>query len=72
LPESPPEYRNELNGESSLLSFVVRLWKEDSASDEEPAYWRGHITPVPNGQRFYFTDIQEIPNLIMAHLRPQK
>jgi len=72
LPENPPEYLNESNGESSLLSFVVRIWKEDSASGGEQSSWRGHITPVPSGERNYFKSIGEIPDLIVAHLKLQK
>jgi hypothetical protein len=72
LPKNPPEYANESNGESSLLSFVVHLWKEESASGEHQKIWRGHITPVPNGVRRYFTNISEIPDLIVAHLMMQK
>jgi hypothetical protein len=72
LPENPPEYSNEPNGESSLLSFVVRIWKEDSATEEQQASWRGHITPVPDGDRHYFKSIFEIPDLIVAHLKFRK
>jgi hypothetical protein len=72
LPENPPEYSNEPNGESSLLSFVVRIWKEDPASEEQQPSWRGHITPVPGGERHYFKSIGEIPDLIVAHLKLQK
>lgn len=72
LPENPPEYPNESNGEASLLSFVIRLWKEESSSEEEQNCWRGHITPVPNGKRHYFLNITEIPDLILAQLKLQK
>jgi len=72
LPENPPEDLNEPNDESSLLSFVVRIWKEDSASEEQQPSWRGHITPVPGGERHYFKSIREIPDLIIAHLKLQK
>ena len=72
MPESPPEYPSESNGEASLLSFVVRLWKEESSSEEHKTSWRGHITPVPNGKRYYFTNIGEIPDLIAAHLKIQR
>ncbi len=70
LPENPPEYPNEANDESTLLSFVVRLWKEESSEDQQ-AVWRGHITCVPNGERYYFTDIKDIPDFITARLSPQ-
>jgi hypothetical protein len=72
LPENPPEYPNESNGESSLLSFVVHLWKEESSSGEHKTNWRGHITPVPDGKRYYFTNIGEILDFIVAHLKLQK
>lgn len=72
MPENPPEFPNESNGESSLLSFVVRIWKEDSDSADLQISWRGHITPVPGGERHYFRSIGEIPDLIAAHLKLQK
>ena len=72
MPENPLEYLNEPNGESSLLSFVVRIWREDAASEEDQLSWRGHITPVPTGERHYFKSIHEIPDLIVAHLNLQK
>jgi hypothetical protein len=72
LPEHSPQYPNELNGEVSLLSFVIRLWKEESISQDEQTNWRGHITPIPNGTRHYFTNISEIPALIAAHLKFQR
>jgi hypothetical protein len=72
LPENPPEYLSESNDESSLLSFVIHLWKEDSDSEEPHLTWRGHITPVPNGQRHYFSHINQIPDLIVSHLKLQR
>ena len=72
MPENPPECPNDSNSEASLLSFVVHLWKEESVSEEHQTIWRGHITPVPNGKRHYFTSISEIPDLIVAHLNLQK
>lgn len=69
MPEFPPELSNESNGEASLLSFIVHLSKEEAASEENQISWRGHITPVPNGKRYYFTSIHEIPGLIVAHLK---
>jgi hypothetical protein len=72
LPENPPEYLNEPNGEPSLLSFVVHLWKEETFSEGHQIIWRGHITPVPSGKRQYFTDISEISDFIAAHLEEQR
>ena len=72
MPEHPPEYPNESNGEASLRSFVIRIWKEDSGSAEEQPGWRGHITPVPGGERHYFKSLREIPDLIVEYLALQK
>lgn len=71
LPENPPEYPNELNGDASLISFVVRLWKEE-LSEEDQTGWRGHITMIPEGRRHYFTNISEISEFIIAHLAMPK
>lgn len=66
-----PQGSDEPNGELSLLSFVVRLWKEESSSEEHPAVWRGHITLIPDGKRHYFTNVNQIPELIVTHLMRQ-
>lgn len=72
LSENPPEYSDAPNGEASLLSFIVRLWIEESVPEANQTSWRGHITSVPNGQRQYFTSITQIPDLIIALLKLQK
>jgi hypothetical protein len=72
LPENPPQDPNEPNGESRLLSFVVHLWKEETSSMGHQTIWRGHVTPVPDGKRFYFTKISEISDFIAAHLKRQE
>lgn len=72
LPPGKPQYSNETNGEVSLLSFIVHLWKEDSTAEEPQNEWRGYITPIPKGARQYFTNISQIPNLIRTHLKSRK
>lgn len=72
MPENPPQFPIEPNGEPTLLSFIVHMWKEDSAFEEQQPTWRGHIIPVPGGERHYFKSIGEIPDLIVAHLKLQK
>jgi hypothetical protein len=68
LPEKLPEFLNDSNGDANLLSFIVHLWKEESDANESLAGWRGHITSVPNGERHYFSDINEIPNFLRTYL----
>jgi hypothetical protein len=72
LSKNSTEDTNEANGEAHLLSFVVRLWREEPASEETQVNWRGHITSVPNGKRRYFKSLTEIPDLIAANLSLQK
>lgn len=57
--------------DASIFSYVVRIWKEELASEKRQTVWRGHITPIPEGKRRYFSDINEIPALIAAHLKEQ-
>jgi hypothetical protein len=57
--------------ETYILSFIVRIWRDDSAPEEE-TNWRGHITLVPNGQRHYFSNIEDIPDFITAHIKTQR
>jgi hypothetical protein len=57
-----------VNDEANILSFIVRIWREDSTSEKQQASWRGHITSVPNGKRYYFSDIKDIPTFISGYL----
>lgn len=68
LPEDPLEELNNLNGGLNILSFIIRVWREDTGMENPKETWRGHITSVPSGEREYFTDINQIPTLIEAHL----
>ena len=59
------------NDEVSILSFIIRIWEEDTDIKKEEKGWRGHLTLIPNGERQYFSDINEIPAFILAHLKAQ-
>jgi len=69
LPENSPEFPIEPNGDASLISFVIRFWKEETSSKEHQTNWRGHIMTVPEGKRHYFTNITEISEFIVAQLK---
>ncbi len=49
-------------------SFVVRVWLEETATDTEPAVWRGHITDVTTGSRRYVQKLDEIADFIALYL----
>ena len=63
---------NDMESGANILSYIVRVWLEELTSEEDPIIWRGHITPVPNGKRRYFSDINDIPDLIAAHVKAQR
>lgn len=52
------------------LSFVIRLWREETAVSPEGAVWRGHVTHVPSGQKHYFQDVATLDELFESYLQP--
>lgn len=66
------ESENESSNEARIVSFIVRVWNEETVTKKHQAIWRGHITPIPNGRRIYFKNISEIPVLITTYLKIQK
>lgn len=60
------------NNEASILSFIVRVWREETSTENQLATWRGHIRPLMGGERAYFRDINEIPDLITSFLKRTK
>jgi len=69
LPEIPPEAANDDYDKVSIHSFIIHTWMEESSNKVDPTNWRGYITPVPDGERHYFTDFNEITTFIVAHLK---
>ncbi|MFH2102445.1 MAG: hypothetical protein ABIJ39_03710 [Chloroflexota bacterium] len=55
----------------NIHSFIVRVWREETGFDKGQIVWRGHITPLPGEQRYYFSKVSEIPGLLLAHLKDQ-
>ncbi len=49
-------------GEHSKVSFVARLWLEDSTSGETT--WRGHIRHVQGEEEQYFQDLLELRDFL--------
>lgn len=50
---------------SDSFSFIVRVWKESTtASDENPAGWRGSIERVGLNQRMYIHRLESIQAFI--------
>jgi hypothetical protein len=41
-------------------SFIVRIWQEQREFSSSPPEWRGVIEHIPDGERQYFQQIEEI------------
>jgi hypothetical protein len=54
--------------ENETHSFIIKLWCEEPATEAGPAFWRGHITHVPSGQRRYFQELAAIAAFIAPWL----
>jgi hypothetical protein len=55
------------SSESSIHSFVVRLWLEMPAGEAADAQWRGRIIHVASGAHRYFDDLQEMQDFIRQY-----
>jgi hypothetical protein len=51
------------------VSFVVKIFLEDTGDDKHKVEFHGHITHVPSGDRSYFRSLSSILVFIMRHLR---
>lgn len=54
--------------EPGAQSFIVKVWVEDSTETGGQGLWRGHITHVSSGKRYYITNLAEISDFIAPHL----
>ena len=72
MPKNTEDFPDEITTSANIVSFVVRVWREDPASDEEKEIWRGHITPLPDGTRHYFTNFDEISSVMHDYLKSIK
>lgn len=54
--------------ESSIHSFIIRIWLEETPEEARRAKWRGRITHVSSGTEGYFEDFGEIAPFVAACL----
>jgi len=50
------------------ISFVIKIWLEETAEEAQGAVWRGHITHVPSGERRYLRDLDDITAFVASYL----
>lgn len=68
MPKGPPEGVSNFSDDHKILSFIVRVWVDESDMEKSEKVSRGHITLIPSGERQYFANINQIPALITSHL----
>lgn len=54
--------------EVNTHSFIVKVWLEESAEENEKASWQGYITHVFTGERRYFRNLDEVAAFITPYL----
>jgi hypothetical protein len=54
-----------------IHSFLVRVWSEAVEGGDHVDAWRGSIERVGDGQRFYFHELEGIPDLIQELVGPR-
>jgi hypothetical protein len=57
----------EPGSDAPTVSFVVRLWVEEAATDERPAIWRGRVLHVTSGGCAYITRLDQIVEVIRPY-----
>jgi hypothetical protein len=55
--------------EVSTHSFIVKIWLEETIEETGQARWRGHITHVPDHERRYIQDLDDIAAFIASYLQ---
>jgi len=68
LTESLQDSENNATSDAKILSFIVRVWREESATKKRQALWRGFVSSVPNGKRHYFSSIKEVCEFLDTYL----
>jgi hypothetical protein len=71
LVKNQPHEEDDVIHDANIRSFVIRVWREELTSEKGQPIWRGHITPIPNGRRHYFSDIHDIPVYLAEELKEQ-
>lgn len=54
--------------EPRILSFVIKIWLDDTAVEDGAVSCRGQITHVPGGKRHYFDSLDGVTSIIESFL----
>jgi len=56
------------SAESTLHSFIVKLWLDDQDGEKGQRVWRGYVTHVPTGAQRYLKRLSDIDEFIKEYL----
>ncbi len=54
--------------ETTIQSFVIKIWLEETVDETDKALWRGHITHIPSKRRVYLDKLDKIIRFIIPYL----
>jgi predicted GIY-YIG superfamily endonuclease len=54
--------------ESSIQSFIIKVWIEENAEEGGQVKWRGRITHVPSRQDRYLKNLGAVETFIAPYL----
>ena len=54
--------------EVTTHSFIVKIWVEELAGASGHAVWRGYVTHVPDGKRYYLRDLDDLTAFIAPYI----
>lgn len=54
---------------SSVQSFIVKIWLEETTEEAGQALWRGHVTHAASGARQYLKNLDEVSVFIAPYLQ---
>jgi len=57
-------------GHGDTHAFIVRVWRESRELAGVPAPWRGSVEHVPEGERRYLRDANEIVGFVLGYTGP--
>lgn|GEM_PF-2675671 len=60
MSDTVPGSEHDFDENRNMHSFIVRVWLEMSGAETNQEIWRGHIVHLPDGKRYYFSDLNEI------------
>jgi hypothetical protein len=50
--------------DTTIHSFIIKVWVEDSLDSPGERRWHGYVTHVPSGTRVYIPRLEDIVNFI--------